>query len=61
MLNDSIARISMADGDTRTEQTDSNPLDFIIRSERALLVCYGNRTQAYDNIFPVKEEISDDN
>lgn len=56
MLTDAVARINVSDGEVVYEYTESNPLDFIIRDEQSLLLCYSNRTQAVLYAFSGLEE-----
>lgn len=56
MLTDAVARIDVSSGQVVYEYTESNPLDFIVRDEQSLLVCYSNRTQSVPYAFSGLEE-----
>ena len=51
LLPDAVARVQTKTGQVAYEKTQSNPLDFIVRDETTLLVCYNNKTQAVNYAF----------
>lgn len=51
LLTDAVARTSLADGKSVYEYTDRNPLDFLVRGEASLLLCYGNHVDSVPYAF----------
>ncbi|MCI8589469.1 MAG: hypothetical protein HFE77_01990 [Clostridiales bacterium] len=63
LLTDAVARIDYRSLDVSYESVQGNPLDFIVRDEESLLICYNNKTQSVYYAFSDHhgEDQNDDN
>ncbi len=63
LLTDAVARMKTDGSRTLYEYTEHNPLDFLVRDEQSILICYANRTQSVVYAFSAvnEEETNDDN